>query len=328
MKRIVYLILALAIAVLLATCIVDVVSAAGPLADLTMEEMKLRTGLRTDGGSLSVQHVEQPHVGPVTYPTSLDWRDHMEFAPIRDQGQCGSCVAFATVGAVEAKIKLWSGGTQDLSEADVFFCGGKAWEEWMWEQHGQEWEVSCETGWFGAPAMDYLWVWGVVNEFCFPYDDWDMPCSYRCQAVTEWEFAPNEFQLRRWFWWPAGTNYRWAKHALVEGPLATEMSVHTDFFAYEDGVYVQDPEAEFVGGHMVVLIGYNDDAEIPYWIVRNSWGEDWGMDGYAYVYQEDGEDSWGPWDPPQMGTLNYIPDIGGPIDYRFSFPVILGGGGE
>ena len=110
------------------------------------------------------------------YPAAFDWRkvsgeDYI--TPIRDQKECGSCVAFGSVATVEALVRIQKKDPKldiDLSEADLFFC------------HEGVDGGTCDTGWYVDAALSAL-TSGIVDEKCFPYADQDQPCK-RCQ---DWE---------------------------------------------------------------------------------------------------------------------------------------------
>jgi hypothetical protein len=72
------------------------------------------------------------------------------------------------------------------------------------------------------------------------------------------------------------------KQALLDGPLAVNMRVYADFESYTGGVYFND---NGTGGnsHVVTLVGWDDTTSPPSWVVRNSWGDDWGNQGYANI---------------------------------------------
>ena len=109
----------------------------------------------------------------ITLPDSFDWRDvngKNYVTSIRNQAGCGSCVAFGTLGALEAvvQIELDEIFDCDLSEAFLFFCGGG----------------SCESGWHLSKAAYFVRNTGVVDEFCFPYKPLDMDCD---EKASNWE---------------------------------------------------------------------------------------------------------------------------------------------
>ena len=71
------------------------------------------------------------------------------------------------------------------------------------------------------------------------------------------------------------------KNALsTHGPLVTTFSVYEDFYDYSEGIYSY-VSGGYLGGHAVLLVGYNDDEQ--YFIVKNSWGTWWGEDGYFRI---------------------------------------------
>ena len=204
-------------------------------------------------------------------PPSWDWRnvngtDYM--TPVKDQGQCGSCVAFATLGAFEAVIKIKEGITTDLSEAHLFFCGGG----------------ECDVGWYIPPALDYLKINGTPDEDCFPYDGayygTDLSCGDTCD---DWQ--QRAWKINDWGYITGTTNI---KSYLIEyGPLVVTYTVYTDFDdywanpdAWPDQVYYHYYGTER-GGHAVVLVGYDDEGQ--YWICKNSWGTDGGLNGYFKI---------------------------------------------
>ena len=70
---------------------------------------------------------------------------------------------------------------------------------------------------------------------------------------------------------------------LANGPLNTGMMVYQDFFDYKSGIYVHHDEFPFpVGGHTVVILGWGTE-DLNYWICQNSWGPNWGEDGYFRI---------------------------------------------
>lgn len=126
-------------------------------------------------------------------------------------------------------------------------------------------------------ALSYIRDNGIVSENCFPYTANDDPCvlcaGYEDQlsTITDWGyvclFSVDEVAI---------------KTALADGPLVTTMDVYDDFYSYSSGIY-QRTSDELMGGHAVVIVGFNDDGPIPYWICKNSWGTAWGESGYFNI---------------------------------------------
>lgn len=67
------------------------------------------------------------------------------------------------------------------------------------------------------------------------------------------------------------------------GPVVATFDAYTDLFYYKSGIYTKNPNAVYVGGHCVEIVGYNNSAPIPYWIVKNSWNANWGINGFFYI---------------------------------------------
>ena len=196
-------------------------------------------------------------------PSSFDWRDvdGVDWTtPIRDQGSCGSCAAFATNAAFESVVQIETGFPFgcDLSEAYLFFCAGR----------------NCDGGWYLESAVSFFQYNGVPDEACFPYDDEDMPCDTREDNwPTRLVHATETGQVSN-----SVTNI---KNALLEyGPLATRMEVYLDFHYYRSGVY-EHTSGDLTGYHGIVIVGFDDADQC--WICKNSWGIDWGMLGWFKI---------------------------------------------
>jgi len=200
-------------------------------------------------------------------PERFDWTDyqgHDWVTPIRDQGGCGSCVAFATVGVVEAQYRIYynrSDWNIDLSEQHLFSCGG-----------GQ-----CSFGWYLSSAMDYMRDSGTPDEACYPYgsgDGNDRPCSGSCP-----DWSSRTYKISGWNW--VNPTVPDIEAALMTGPVLVAFTVHYDFFSYTSGIYHWDGSSGIAGGHAVVIVGY--DNAYQYWKVKNSWGPDWGENGFFRI---------------------------------------------
>jgi C1A family cysteine protease len=215
---------------------------------------------------------------------SMDWRNVSGvnwLGPVLDQGNCGSCVAFASVATLEAQYRISSNLswlTSTFSPQQLFNCGGG----------------SCNMGWMPSSAARFLKNKGVVDSSCAPYESGSTGEDVRCQA----NFCQN--QLERTFKISdyntpsvrGGMSSR-VKEALKKGPLLTSMTVYEDFMVYSSGIY-KSVSNKKEGGHAVSIVGFNDTER--YWIVRNSWGPDWGENGFIRVSYDDksgiGDNTW------------------------------------
>ena len=183
--------------------------------------------------------------------SKFDWRNKVN-VPIRNQGQCGSCWAFATIAPIEYLYTYISGKPIHISEQELISCNS----------HG----YSCNGGWWDYDDMKKN---GVYLNSSFPYDGINEPCKlvkpYDDIHVIEWYYIENDIEE--------------IKNALMYSPVATSVSVSDDFYKYIDGVFDYDSKGPI--NHAVVLVGWDDSLES--WILRNSWSERWGMNGYMYI---------------------------------------------
>jgi C1A family cysteine protease len=200
-------------------------------------------------------------------PAAVDWRNNSGnwVSPIRDQGQCGSCVSFGTCATIEARLKIACKDASlatDLSEAHLFSCGcGNC----------------CDTGWDFELALNFAKGTGVGLESAFPYVDHDQAC----RSVTPYIKLTN---------WTAILPVVDRKSVLAaKGPMLCGMEVFEDFYSYTSGVY-RHLSGQSVGYHAVCVVGYNDAQKC--WIVKNSWGTGWGQAGFFQIgYGECGMDT-------------------------------------
>ena len=198
-----------------------------------------------------------------------DWRNYC--SPVQDQGDCGSCTAFGTIGAWEPVYRIAENDPSDpikLSERDLFSCAGG----------------TCENGDTPENVLDQAKV-GVCLESCDPYgtmyDGTDASCGEgRCADPSA-----GEKQLASW---SSVTSVAQMKSLLNSGPLASTMTVHQSFVNYVSGVYHSlGANDAALGGHMIAIVGYDDSQQA--WLLRNSWGTGWGMAGYCWIAYGDSD---------------------------------------
>ncbi len=196
-------------------------------------------------------------------PARFDWRDSTTLPSCRNQGGCGSCWAFATVGVLECLVKIVDDYTVDLSEQFLVSCNYEGW--------------SCDGGWFAHDyhewKEDYCDSVGAVYESSFPYVAADVDCE--CPF-------PHPYVIDSWSFIGSGEKYcdeEAVKYAIItHGPVSVSVRSNWAMQTYGGGIF-NACETGTVN-HSVVLVGWDDNqGENGVWFLRNSWGTGWGEDG-------------------------------------------------
>lgn len=195
-------------------------------------------------------------------PSAYDARNEGIVTPAKNQGYCGSCWAFASVGAMESHLlKKFGFGPEDLSEQEQVSCNGNMW--------------GCCGG--TASAIRYWETNGPIYETCFPYGDFSTSCPIRWTLPCSDSEGCEELVYRVVGWHTVdGTQFKASLYN--NGPSYWRFDVYSDFFTFWNGgsidqVYVQKGGV-YEGGHAVLLIGW-DDSKGAY-LCKNSWGENSG----------------------------------------------------
>ena len=210
--------------------------------------------------------------------TSLYWTSYD--TPVRNQGSCGSCWAFAAIGLLENIANQAGLGQQDLSEQVVVSCVPS----------------NCNGGW-PKKAFNYVKDNGIIPENCFPYTHTNNVCGNECSNPSD-IFKITNYEPSLW-----GTNPTVAdlKTALQQGPLTVTFKVYSGFNSYNGGIYNYQ-SGNYSGNHAVLLVGYNDNQQ--YFKVKNSWGANWGENGYFRIAYDDVTD-----DPKFGSNASYAEGI-------------------
>lgn len=200
-------------------------------------------------------------VAAAELPAAIDWRNsngNFVTTP-KNQKKCGSCWAFSMTGALESYSLLKQnapGRDLDLSEQVMLSCSGAG---------------SCNGGRLSA---GYLQKTGLPLEAAYPYTGADGSCG---AAAPGWQAGAYKIGA----WGSVPKKLAEIKTALVKyGPLPIAYMVYEDFMLYKSGVYSYTT-GKRLGGHAVLLVGYNDAEK--YFIVKNSWDTSWGEGGYFRI---------------------------------------------
>ncbi|MAG13791.1 MAG: hypothetical protein CMN78_04265 [Spirochaetales bacterium] len=239
-------------------------------------------------------------------PARVDWRkhalqnnhdEHNWVTPVKFQGVCASCVAFAVIATMEASVRIHAQTPYDadptafplLSEGQLFFDGA---------------EKACWLGWHRSEALRYTNQIGIIPSDLYPYEAYNQSFPFdrnnlpNLTVVKQWHRINSIVCMKEWL----GTR----------GPVYAELSCFGDFLLYREGVYshvLRDDFDEDSIPHAVCVIGYDDEKKVVRvyengtiktysgaWLCKNSFGPQWGEDGYCWIgYSECGinSDMWG-----------------------------------
>ena len=201
-------------------------------------------------------------------PLSWDWRDRGIISEVKNQGHCGSCWTFSTTGALEAHTALYRGiwRAPRLSEQQLIACAGN------FDNHG------CSGG-LPSHAFEYIHhAGGLAREFSYPYEALDTNCKIQpgqnssiVGATTIKSFNITE-----------GDEESLMHHLVRKGPISIAFEVVDDFRLYKSGVYTSKTckNGPKDVNHAVLVVGYGIEHGIPHWLIKNSWGTNWGEEGY------------------------------------------------
>ena len=207
---------------------------------------------------------EEPLEDKLECTAPIDWRDLGAVGLVKDQGKCGSCWAFSTVGPIEENYAIKYGRQIVLSEQQVVDCS------WDYDNYG------CGGGLY-ANGYSYVQDNGLQELVDYPYNAVDGVCFYD-SSKTKVNILGVETAART----PSGL-----KGLLMDGPAS--ISLHASdptFRGYKSGIY-NNLECPTNVNHAVQAVGWGQDVEagLNYFIVRNSWGQTWGDKGYIKIAQ-------------------------------------------
>ena len=230
--------------------------------DLTPQEFKDQYvgGLKAEVGSYGCKSFSSGASGA---PSSIDWREKGAVNPVRDQGQCGSCWAFATTANAESVWAISTGQLLDLSEEFLVDCASGV----------GYFNMGCNGGQPDS-AFKYMINNGQCTEASYPYKAGTTKTAGSCQKCTG---APVHF---------SGCYDVTPKDqvslmaAVAKQPVVIAIEADTRYFQSYSGGILDSASCGEKLDHAIEIIGYGTENGVDYWNVRNSWGPSWGESGY------------------------------------------------
>ena len=199
-----------------------------------------------------------------TLPDSVDWRSKA-VTPVKDQGQCGSCWSFSSTGAMEGAWAIAKGQLISLSEQQLMDCSRK---------YGNE---GCNGGDMDPSFQYAIQNGGMCAEKDYKYKAIDSNKCKNCTIVAKFtncaDVMPN--------------NQLALKEAVSMGPVSVAIEADTNSFQFYSSGVITDKACGTTLDHGVLAVGYGEENGVKYWLVKNSWSDSWGDEGYVKIERSD-----------------------------------------
>jgi cathepsin L len=234
-------------------------------ADLTSTEFaSIYNGLRTT----SLRKVGNAHaINPMfTAPDTVDWRTKGVVTAVKDQGQCGSCWAFSTTGSVEGAwaVKFGAAKLTSISEQNLVDCSGS---------YGN---YGCDGGLMDNAFQYIIANKGIDTEKSYPYTAQDGDCSFSASNVGSTISSFKDVT--------SGDEASLTDAIANIGPISIGIDAsQSSFQFYSGGVYYESACSSSQLDHGVLAVGYGTQSGSDFYTVKNSWGADWGSNGYILM---------------------------------------------
>jgi len=190
---------------------------------------------------------------------SVDWVAKGAVTPIKDQGQCGSCWAFSATGGIEGAVVVSGGKLIDISEQQLVDCSGSTGNQ------------GCNGG-----LMDYAFQYvinngGIASTASYPYRGRDMTCQKQ----------PSVSKISGFKDIAVGDEDALLV-AVTQQPVSIAIEADQSCFQFYHAGVLDDPSCGTDLDHGVTAVGFDTDPATgkDYWRVKNSWGTQWGDNGY------------------------------------------------
>jgi len=218
---------------------------------------------------------------PETFDSRTQWPKCDTMKDIRDQRHCGSCWAFGAAESMSDRMCVHKGEVVRLSAEDINSCSRSTFSSCG----------SCNGGQPGC-AWSYWCSTGVVSDECYPYtagNDSSMvtpECKKRCTGNPTLDWNTDKRKGKKSYTVVGEANMK--TELATNGPFEVAFEVYEDFMSYESGIY-HHTTGGYEGGHAVKVIGYGEEDGVKFWTCANSWGEDWGEDGFFRIRRGNNE---------------------------------------
>jgi KDEL-tailed cysteine endopeptidase len=228
-------------------------------ADLTTEEFMARH-LSGYVAKPHFQGLRKQFSNSSALPLEVDWATKGAVTPVKNQGQCGSCWAFSTTGSTEGAWFIKTGELVSLSEQQLVDCSGS---------FGNQ---GCNGGMMDNAFQYIIKNGGICEESAYAYTGTDGNCN-KCNPVAKIssfvDVTPN--------------NTLALMTAVAQQPVSVAVEADGfDWQFYFGGVVTDSCGLNL--DHGVLVVGYGTDAtQGDFWKVKNSWGPDWGEQGYIRI---------------------------------------------
>jgi cathepsin L len=196
-------------------------------------------------------------------PDSIDWRDLNAVTKVKNQGSCGSCWSFSATGALEGAWAIKNNELLSLSEQQLIDCS---------LSYGN---LACKGG-----LMDNAFEYAIDKGMCIETDEPYEANLESCKVCQPEAYFSGCIDV------PEGNQLK-LKEAVSNGPVSIAIEADTSVFQHYTSGIISSSKCGKNLDHGVLIVGYGIENDVPYWIVKNSWGEKWGDNGYVRLLRSE-----------------------------------------